>query len=130
MFVSIESERVSEQYSKIEKMPFGKIFDKFQQEAILEANQHDIMDPKRWFQVPIRKVPARARFQFPTLSDDDGHNEWCDHFKTVISNLKFHPLSPCVTQIGFSFLAYHPLIAAKGEENPYVYVSQTNIQVS
>ena len=127
MFVSIELERVSEQYSNIEKISLGKIFDKYQQEAILEANEHDIMDPNRWFRVPVRKIPAQARFQFSTLSQyDDEIDEWCDHFKTVISNLKFHPLSPCVTQIGFSFLAYHPLIAAKGDENPYVYVSQSH----
>ena len=125
-----ESQSVSDLYSKIEIDQFevAKCFNDLQWFSIVESGQaKNVSHSSHWYRVPQKshKLPAVGRFQYLIYDEGekDGTDRWRRFFKELVKQLEIHPSRTNIVQIGFSFLAVHPLKLAREKPNAYVYVS-------
>ena len=133
MWESFEQQRVEQLYSEIDidETEISKLFDPLEWFAIVESGSgNNVSKVSSWYRCPKqRKLPTIGRFQhliYDKSNDktDNGQTDrWRDFFKSIIKKLTFHPSWQNVIQIGFSFLAVHPIKLAKQKPNAHVYVS-------
>ena len=137
MWESFEKQSIEQLYSKIDvdETEISKLFDPLEWFAIVDSGSgNNVSKVSSWYRVPKqRKMASIGRFQhliYDNTNDknDDGQTDrWRDFFKSVIKELFFHPDGQNILQIGFSFLAVHPIKLVKEKPNAFVYVSHNII---